>query len=108
MGVMGCGDGGVEECVPVIGITVGNFNHVNHLTFHRVFNTRNCSMMTVGSLAGPSVLTGLLGCSATRNNCYNCVNRGLRAMTTSSRTNAVAISNGALGVCTRGSTGSLP
>lgn len=84
-----------------MGMTVGNFKHVKHLTFERVFKTRKCRMMTVGSLASPGVLTRLLGCSSARKAC---------TLTSAMRTkrSSVAISKGRVGVCTGTGTTRLP
>lgn len=82
-----------------MGINVGNFKHVKHLTFHHVRRMRKVRIMTVGSLASTGVLTRLLGCSAARNEFGNSMRIGSKFF---------AMGKGSVGILSRHGPTSLP
>lgn len=84
----------------VVGMNVGNFNHVNHFMFHTTRGEGSVRVMNVGSLYPMSCLTCVLGCSAVRNGFGN-------AVRTSIRGDGLVIGNGRVHMATYGSPGRL-
>lgn len=82
------------DFVAVVGMNVGNFNHVKHFIFHTTRGEDSVRVMNVGSLYPISCLTCVLGCSAVRN-------RFSKAVRTSIRGDGLVMGNGRVHMATR-------